>query len=103
MGQQLSRGQKLLYKRIDEILFYVWDPIGVAPEPRTRDEYEMYLPQVFKLALENEDPKLIADYLHNITNTEIGLPSKLKNCIETAEIILKSKHYIDEMLSLSST
>jgi hypothetical protein len=28
-----------LYRMVDEILHYVWDPIGVAGEARARDEY----------------------------------------------------------------
>ena len=40
-----------LYRRIGEVLHYVWDPIGVSGYPEARDEYDMYLPQVFSLAI----------------------------------------------------
>jgi len=45
MGQKLPPKQLELYKRIDEILFYRWDPIGVSDGAWARDEYQSYLPQ----------------------------------------------------------
>jgi hypothetical protein len=39
MGRKLSPEQNELYKRVDEVLHYVWDSIGVAGEPHARDEY----------------------------------------------------------------
>jgi hypothetical protein len=30
MGKKLTPNQMELYKRIDEILFYKWDPIGIS-------------------------------------------------------------------------
>lgn len=103
MSSRLSREQNLLYRKIDEILFYIWDPIGVAPEPWARDEYDNYLPQVFKLAIENDEPQPIAQYLLNITKVEMGIPSTMKHCMKTAELILSTKTYIDEMLSINPT
>ena len=36
-----------LFSRVDEVVHYVWDPIGVAQEPWARDEYNSYLSQIF--------------------------------------------------------
>ena len=33
-------------KRVSEILFYVWDPIGVNRMTSCRDEYESYVPVI---------------------------------------------------------
>ena len=43
----LSKPDLELYRRIDEILHFNWDPTGVADVPETRSEYYSYLPQVF--------------------------------------------------------
>ena len=40
-----------LYKRCDEVLHYVWDPIGISDVPEARDEYESYLPTVWRLVI----------------------------------------------------
>ena len=49
MGQKLPPDQMELYRRVDEVLHYLWDPIGVAGAPEARDEYYSYLPHVFSL------------------------------------------------------
>lgn len=49
MGQKLGDTELELYRRVDEVLYYVWDPIGVAPNAVTRDEYQRYLPEVFAM------------------------------------------------------
>jgi hypothetical protein len=62
MGKKLPPRQLELYQAIDEILWRDWDPIGVFGIDGARDEYQMYLPQVYQLALEGDRAK-IADYL----------------------------------------
>lgn len=41
-----------LDKRIDEVLFYVWDPIGVSDIPEARGEYSSYTMTILKYAVE---------------------------------------------------
>ena len=48
-----------LERRIDEVLFYVWDPIGVSDTPAARGEYSSYTMTILKYVLE-EDLKKIA-------------------------------------------
>ena len=63
LGQELTENEKELYRRTDEVLHYLWDPIGIADEPRARDEYYDYLPKVFSLLLKTGDGKDIVDFL----------------------------------------
>ena len=49
MGKKLDPQQMELYRATDEVLHYIWDPIGVSDAPNARDEYSSYLPQVFKM------------------------------------------------------
>ena len=48
MGTKLEPHDEELYRRVDEVLHYIWDPIGVAGAPMARDEYYAYLPQIFR-------------------------------------------------------
>ncbi|MCG7497493.1 hypothetical protein MHO82_11505 [Vibrio sp. Of7-15] len=41
-----------LERRVDEVLFYIWDPIGINSYVSARGEYRSYVPQVLE-ALEN--------------------------------------------------
>ena len=49
MSLKLQEHIRLSNRYINEVLPYVWDPIGVAGMPQTRDEYDSYVPGVFKL------------------------------------------------------
>jgi len=44
MGKMLPPKENELRQRTDEVLHYLWDPIGVAGAPGARDEYWSYLP-----------------------------------------------------------
>lgn len=91
MGQKLPPQQMELYKRIDEILFYKWDPIGISDGAWARDEYQSYLPRVFKLTLENNSPEPIADYLTVIATENMGLSEARQHDMKIAKLILEIK------------
>lgn len=38
-----------LLRVVDEVLHYIWDPIGVAGVPEARDEYDIYTGRIFTL------------------------------------------------------
>lgn len=96
MGQKLPSDQLKLYKRIDEILFYKWDPIGVSDWDWSRDEYHSYLPHVYQLALENDSPQAIAEYLTKITTERIGVKANVEHDLKIATLIIEIKdRYID--------
>jgi hypothetical protein len=45
----MSKYSDELHSRVDEILYYIWDPIGVAAEPSARDEYSRYVPELISI------------------------------------------------------
>ncbi len=91
MGKKLPPDQMELYKRIDEILYYKWDPIGVSDSDWARDEYQSYLPRVFAYAMESDTPEPIQKYLGVVTTESMGLSSASANDRKIAELILEIK------------
>jgi hypothetical protein len=87
---------KELSRRVDEVLFYVWDPIGVVNEPTARREYSSYVYEVLQLVEQNDDIKPISSYLADITKNHIGLFPNKKHCDYIAELLLKHKQAIKE-------
>ena len=90
-----------LRKRIDEILFWVWDPIGISTECATRGEYEIYVPKILELVLSNEKPEPIADALREIAETKIGFDStdeSRKHDLKVAELLLEHKFAVEHGL-----
>jgi hypothetical protein len=91
MGKKLPPQQMELYKRIDEILFYKWDPVGISDSDWARDEYQSYLPKVFNYAMESDSPELITKYLGVVTTENMGLSSAAEHDQKIAILILEVK------------
>jgi len=96
MGQKLSHQDSELYARVDEVLHYIWDPIGICDEPYARDEYRTYLQRVFSMLKTSKDSKAISHYLDEIAHEEMDLTPGHKKAERVAEILLKYKHKILE-------
>lgn len=90
MGQKLADTELELYRRLDEVLYYVWDPIGVASSP-ARDEYQGYLPKVFAMLQEGLDASSIAAYLDNVATESMGLGTNPEHSRRVAGLLLDWK------------
>lgn len=91
MSQKLTPEKKALYKRIDEIVFYRWDPIGISDSDWPRDEYETYVPRIFRVVMEKDSPEPIAALLGNIQMEFMGLSESRQRNLAVAEQMLSIK------------
>lgn len=96
MGKKLSSEQNELYKRVDEVLHYLWDPIGVSAAPEARDEYYSYLPEVFGMLIRDCSKKEISEYLNNIESDYMGLTGNTKQAEPIADLLIEWKEKIIE-------
>jgi hypothetical protein len=76
-----TQGEKELNQRIDEVLPYLRDPIGVAGIPLAGDEYQSYVP---KLCATRRKCKAIADSLSEIITKRMRI---LKNAGATLHVV----------------
>jgi len=90
---------KELRRRVDEVLFYTWDPIGVSDEPCARGEYRSYVPKILQLVEQNNDIAPISSHLAGIVKDMMGIPPNRKDCDYTAELLLKHKRAVKEGLA----
>jgi hypothetical protein len=86
-----------LERRIDEVLFYVWDPIGVSDTPAARGEYSSYTMTILKYVLE-EDLTKIASQLTEIESSSMELSTNETKNLEIAELLVDFKYAVDEGL-----
>jgi hypothetical protein len=91
----VSPQDKELLCRIDEVLHYTWDPIGVAGIPQARDEYESYVPQIFRLLKATVDGKDIADYLHWLSTEHIGTGANRGQDAKVIGLLLGWRDHLD--------
>lgn len=88
---------KELNQRIDEVLYYVWDPIGVSDEPCARAEYSSYSMTILECVLK-EDLNQIANQLSKIEKVSMGLNSDKDRNLKIAQRLLDYKYAIEEGL-----
>jgi len=84
--------------RIDEVLYYIWDPIGVNYDPCARHEYTSYVPAVLGQLLQHDDVNKISLFLATTIRNSMELCPNTEKCNYTAEILLKYKDAIKENL-----
>ncbi len=94
MGKRLQPHEAELYRRCDEILHYVWDPIGVSNAPAARDEYHSYLPRVFAHVLGESKSSAIAEYLVSVEAEAMGLSPRRDHAQHVAALLLESREWI---------
>ena len=83
-----------LYRMVDELLHYVWDPIGVAGEPRARDEYYGYVPATFKLVQEGAAAEAIAAHLQSIATDGMGLSPNSQHALKVARLLIEWRNLV---------
>lgn len=87
-----------LYTRINEILFYLWDPIGVRYEYGARDEYDTYANHVYSLIINGGDQKAVSTYLSRICTEHIGLENDADATEKIAELLFEIKDFLTEKM-----
>ena len=77
----------VLYKKIDDVLWFDWDPIGVN-DIAPRDEYQSYVPEIFRLVKARADRYVIANRLLKLETEDMGMSGTIENCLRIADKIL---------------
>lgn len=92
MKNKLTTAEKKLYKRIAEILWEDWDPIGVNDgENDCDDEYDSYVPHIFRLVSEGKEPFRIAASLSSSVEQNMGLSANKQHDFNIASKIVAAK------------
>ena len=92
--KNLSKSENELYQRIDEILFYLWDPIGVSFDPEAREEYYSYIPQVFSMLKNGSNEEELLKYLYIIEKENMCLNPSKEKIKEVVELLIEWKEYL---------
>jgi hypothetical protein len=86
-----SHDENELYQRVDEVLLYLWDPIGVSGIPAARGEYETYVPQVFALLNGDANRERIAGYLNWVVTERMGLAENAEATLRVVNVLQEWK------------
>lgn len=89
-------GDGKLYRRIDEVMHFIWDPIGVAGIPEARNEYNGYVPQVFRMLKEGADEERIAAHLMGLVTSRMGMDGDAARAREVASVLVNWRDVLAE-------
>jgi hypothetical protein len=82
-------------RRADEVLHYLWDPIGVSGNVAARGEYTGYVPRLIMLLEANAPANTIADYLTEIRTKHIELGPDRDKDNTTVKVLLEWRAKLD--------
>ena len=85
---------RYLYRMVDEVLHYVWDPIGVADMPRARDEYYAYVPATFRLLRDGADETALAAHLDGIAAERMGLSPDDTHSLKASRMLIEWREIV---------
>ena len=88
---------KELTNRVDEVLYYLWDPIGVSDEPCARGEYSTYVDSIVSLLNDDKEDN-IAKRLSEIETTSMGLTKNDSKNKLIAKRLIEEKYAVQEGL-----
>lgn len=78
---------------IRKILMNEWDPIGVVDEPKAQNEYDSYIPMIYKFSIVKKSKIETFDFLLKIETDFMGFtgdsPIRNKEIMEVAEKLIK--------------
>ena len=85
-----------LEKRVDEVLYYKWDPIEINHEPYARAEYRSYVTRILSHLENNKSANEISNHLCNIESMSMGMTPNKSKALEIANILITHKEAIDK-------
>lgn len=85
---------KRYHQAIHDVLIKEWDPIGVGDVPEAQDEYDTYVPGVYKHLIHRSPERDLFEYLWQIETEHMGLHG---NRIHTEKIARKLIGLIGEV------
>jgi hypothetical protein len=83
----MCRDQELMIA-IDEVVHYLWDPIGIAWLPEARDEYKGYIPEIFVRTKSGQISEILA-YMEWMVVERMGMDFNNSKALEIADILLQ--------------
>ena len=82
-----------LQRRVDEVLFYRWDPIGINHYPQARAEYRSYVDAILE-QLKNGTSRQLVDKLLEVQGY-LGLDHDQELAESIASLLIEHKEAID--------
>ena len=95
MNQKMLPNDAELYRRVEEVVYYIWDPIGVCEIPQARDEYNGYMMAIFGRVKAGKEEDIV-DFMRWAASENMGLSFDEVNARKAAKVMLAWNQHINE-------
>lgn len=92
-----------LLQRVDEVLYYHWDPLGVAREPVSRQEYAAFVPEVFAALLDDADEHRVMELLLLLESEFLGIGPRPSQARRVAEMLVDWRALLEQQYGGASS
>ena len=103
MSSSSDQFEPELLQRIDEVLYYLWDPLGVAREPQSRQEYSAFVSEVFAALLDDADEHRLMELLLLLETEFLGLGPRPSQARRIAEALVDWRTLLEQKYGGSSS
>ncbi len=88
MSSAPDQFEQQLLQRVDEVLYYLWDPLGVAREPQARQEYSAFVSDVFAALVDDADEGRLMELLLLLETEFLGQGPRPSQARRIAEVLV---------------
>ena len=88
--------KKEFLRRVNEVVHYLWDPIGVREVPEARNEYDSYSGIIFRKLVERTEKEKIKEYMISIQSETMGMevgPAEENQIDRTIETLVQWREF----------
>jgi hypothetical protein len=91
----LDRARRF-HDAIRKALLKEWDPIGISDIAEAQDEYDSYVPDIYRLLITRRPKHEVFDYLWRLETQHMGLTGDRQSTQRFAERLLRIPQELDD-------
>lgn len=103
MSNTTDQFEPELLQRVDEVLYYHWDPLGVAREPASRQAYAAFVPEVFAAMLDDADEHRLMELLLLLETEFLGIGPRPSQARRVAEMLVDWRALLEQQYGGASS
>lgn len=93
MSETMTGGDAELYRRVEQVIYCLWDPLSIFDDARSHRAYHAYLPDIFAWVLTG-DWERVANYLEWAEEDRTDATPSRARAERCARTLLHWKHFI---------
>ena len=85
--EHLMPNDNELWDRIEEVVHYIWDPIGICDIPDARNEYSAYVNEIYTRVKIGDEEKVL-EYMKWVVEDRMGMAWNHESAKKSSAIMM---------------